>query len=329
MAAAEEPREPGPRRLGRLARACPLRLQLPPRRPLRRGRARPGREARRDPRAPRRPRPATASCSSASTASSVLCPDDGDHRRSWFVYPVRLPGGDRPRAGDRRAWPQSGIGTARYLPSIHLQPYMRERFGYREGMLPVSEEASRRLLALPFFTEIAPDSAGASRRRACPRRSAGRRGRIGPPAARRRASQAAIIRVMADAPKMVFLGFGKYVRADHIYALEPITDERRGRGRRTLVWVEGIAGADRRLAHRAHDPRSTWGSGTPMASGARRPGGRSRRARGGRRRPRRPAAAPLDQGRGGRRSRRARPPGRAACSRRPPCRAEAERLFEE
>jgi hypothetical protein len=45
---------------------------------------------------------------------------------------------------------------------------------------------------------------------------------------------------MADAPKMVFLGFGKYVRADRIYALEPIIDERRGSGRRTLVWVEGI-----------------------------------------------------------------------------------------
>jgi hypothetical protein len=46
---------------------------------------------------------------------------------------------------------------------------------------------------------------------------------------------------MADgAAKMVFLGFGKYVRADRIYALEPITDERRGSGRRTLVWVDGI-----------------------------------------------------------------------------------------
>jgi hypothetical protein len=39
---------------------------------------------------------------------------------------------------------------------------------------------------------------------------------------------------------MIFLGFGKYVRADRIYALEPITGEERGSGRRTLVWVEGI-----------------------------------------------------------------------------------------
>ena len=41
-------------------------------------------------------------------------------------------------------------------------------------------------------------------------------------------------------PPMVFLGFGKYARADRIYALQPITDDRRGSGRRTHVWVEGI-----------------------------------------------------------------------------------------
>ena len=47
---------------------------------------------------------------------------------------------------------------------------------------------------------------------------------------------------MADgAPKMVFLGFGKFARADKIYALEPLTGGDRGDGRRTRVWVEGIA----------------------------------------------------------------------------------------
>ncbi len=52
---------------------------------------------------------------------------------------------------------------------------------------------------------------------------------------------AAIIPSVTDgSPRMVFLGFGKYARADRIYALEPITDDRRGSGRRTLVWVEGI-----------------------------------------------------------------------------------------
>ena len=39
---------------------------------------------------------------------------------------------------------------------------------------------------------------------------------------------------------MVFLGHGKYARADRIFALEPIADDR-GDGRRTRVWIEGIA----------------------------------------------------------------------------------------
>ena len=40
---------------------------------------------------------------------------------------------------------------------------------------------------------------------------------------------------------MVFLGFGKFARADRIYALEPLRGDERGGGRRTRVWVEGIA----------------------------------------------------------------------------------------
>jgi hypothetical protein len=39
---------------------------------------------------------------------------------------------------------------------------------------------------------------------------------------------------------MVFLGFGKYARADRIYALEPLEPGDRGHGARTRVWVEGI-----------------------------------------------------------------------------------------
>jgi hypothetical protein len=46
---------------------------------------------------------------------------------------------------------------------------------------------------------------------------------------------------MALEPRMVFLGFGKFARADKIYALEPLQGKDRGGGRRTRVWVEGIA----------------------------------------------------------------------------------------
>jgi hypothetical protein len=40
---------------------------------------------------------------------------------------------------------------------------------------------------------------------------------------------------------MVPLGYGKFVRADRIYAVVPIEGGERGDGRRTYVHVEGIA----------------------------------------------------------------------------------------
>lgn len=40
---------------------------------------------------------------------------------------------------------------------------------------------------------------------------------------------------------MVFLGFGKFARADKIYALEPLRGEERGDGQRTRVWVDGLS----------------------------------------------------------------------------------------
>src|SRR5580765_2372877 len=47
---------------------------------------------------------------------------------------------------------------------------------------------------------------------------------------------------MAEPTRMIFLGFGKYVRADKIYALEPLGEGERGHGARTRVWVEGVPG---------------------------------------------------------------------------------------
>jgi len=81
---------------------------------------------------------------------------DANHRRSWFVYVVKLaPGLDRTAVMESlRA---DGIATAEYVPCIHLQPYMRERFGFEEGLCPVAEQIASRTVALPFFSRIEPD----------------------------------------------------------------------------------------------------------------------------------------------------------------------------
>ena len=41
--------------------------------------------------------------------------------------------------------------------------------------------------------------------------------------------------------RMVHLGYGKFVRADRVFALVPLDPAERGDGRRTYVHVEGLA----------------------------------------------------------------------------------------
>jgi dTDP-4-amino-4,6-dideoxygalactose transaminase len=87
---------------------------------------------------------------------STLLDDDADHKRSWFVYVVKLASGiDRDRV--IRALDDQGIQSRPYLPCIHLQQYMRERYGFKEWMFPVAEETSRKTMALPFYSGIDPE----------------------------------------------------------------------------------------------------------------------------------------------------------------------------
>ena len=79
--------------------------------------------------------------------------DDADHVRSWFVYVVALPE-DTDREAVVAELAERGVQTARYLPCIHLQSYMRERYGFREGLCPVAERMSARTLALPFHARL-------------------------------------------------------------------------------------------------------------------------------------------------------------------------------
>lgn len=79
--------------------------------------------------------------------------DDDEHRRSWFVFVLRLaPGIDRERVIEQLT--KEKVASSRYLPCIHLQPYMRERFGFAEGLCPKAEALSSSTVALPFYTAL-------------------------------------------------------------------------------------------------------------------------------------------------------------------------------
>ena len=84
-------------------------------------------------------------------------------------------------------------------------------------------------------------SCGPGHASASPRRWRRRWARSSPLSTRDdRGSDSAILVVMATESRMVSLGFGKFARADKIYALEPLRGPDRGDGKRTKVWVEGL-----------------------------------------------------------------------------------------
>lgn len=78
--------------------------------------------------------------------------DDQSHRRSWFVYVIRL---DKSINRDKIIGKlmAAGVPSKAYLPSIHLQPYMKE-YGFKPGDFPISEAVSDSTLSLPFYTEM-------------------------------------------------------------------------------------------------------------------------------------------------------------------------------
>jgi perosamine synthetase len=77
-------------------------------------------------------------------------------RMSWFVYVVHF---DRNVNRDALATRLAGRGipVRPYFLPIHLQPYMVERFGFRPGDFPATEDLGRRGLALPFSGMMSQD----------------------------------------------------------------------------------------------------------------------------------------------------------------------------
>ena len=78
-----------------------------------------------------------------------------DVNPAWHLYPIRLNleriKTNATRAEIFRALRAENIGVnVHYIP-VHLHPYYRDRFGYREGDYPVAENAYERLISIPMF----------------------------------------------------------------------------------------------------------------------------------------------------------------------------------
>ena len=74
-------------------------------------------------------------------------------RMSWCLYVVTL-AEYLDRDPVMQALQAQGIPTRGYFSPVHLQAYIREKWGYKEGDLPVTESMARRCVALPFFNNL-------------------------------------------------------------------------------------------------------------------------------------------------------------------------------
>ncbi len=85
-------------------------------------------------------------------------------RMSWFVYVIRV--GVDEQSHERQSavrdyvmqrFQEANIGCRPYFTPIHLQPYYRDAFGFKEGNFPMTELAGRTSIAIPFHNHITSD----------------------------------------------------------------------------------------------------------------------------------------------------------------------------
>lgn len=78
---------------------------------------------------------------------------DGETRPVYHLYVVRTS-----RRDALEKWlTASGIGSGvHYVLPIHLQPVYMEKFGFKRGMLPDTEELCDTCLSIPMFAELMP-----------------------------------------------------------------------------------------------------------------------------------------------------------------------------
>ncbi|MGA2363176.1 MAG: DegT/DnrJ/EryC1/StrS aminotransferase family protein [Candidatus Aminicenantales bacterium] len=75
---------------------------------------------------------------------------------SFHLFPI-LVQNERTRDALMEFLKGRGIQTSIHYPPVHLFTYYRSKFGTREGMLPKTEDISRRLLTLPLYGTLSEE----------------------------------------------------------------------------------------------------------------------------------------------------------------------------
>jgi perosamine synthetase len=78
---------------------------------------------------------------------------------SWFVFVVRLTEEFTIDQRNRilQQMRSRNIQVSNYFPPVHLMPFIAEKYSYNSGDFPITESASARTIALPFYNHLTKD----------------------------------------------------------------------------------------------------------------------------------------------------------------------------
>ncbi len=74
-----------------------------------------------------------------------------------YVLQIDFDGINKSRTRVMQELREKGIGTQVHYIPVHLQPYYREHFGFKDGDFPVSEDYYNRCLSIPLYPKMSND----------------------------------------------------------------------------------------------------------------------------------------------------------------------------
>jgi perosamine synthetase len=75
----------------------------------------------------------------------------------YQMYTIKVKDGQEARDGLKNYLAEKGVMTKVYFFPVHLKGFYKDRYGFRGGELPVTEELSKQVLTLPMYASLTTD----------------------------------------------------------------------------------------------------------------------------------------------------------------------------
>jgi perosamine synthetase len=93
--------------------------------------------------------------------SNISRVEPPNHPKGYFhvyqMYTIKVKNGKETRDDLKNYLAEKGVMTKVYFFPVHLKGFYRDRYGFRGGELPVTEELSKQALTLPMYASLTTD----------------------------------------------------------------------------------------------------------------------------------------------------------------------------